>query len=139
MRRARGFAPLPVFVQEKLPAVLAVGAHQKNTIAASVGQQVFVSQHIGDLETQEAFGAFERVIESFKNLYEFEPQAIACDMHPNYLSSEICTAEWVAGDRSTTSLRARAGLHGGERSRGPGAWDFVGRQRIWTGRNGLGR
>jgi hydrogenase maturation protein HypF len=88
MRRSRGFAPLPVFVQEKLPAVLAVGAHQKNTIAASVGQHVFVSQHIGDLETQEAFGAFARVIESFKNLYEFEPQAIACDMHPNYLSSE---------------------------------------------------
>lgn len=88
MRRARGFAPLPVFVKESLPPVLAVGAHQKNTIAASVGQQVFVSQHIGDLETQEAFGAFERVIESFKNLYEFEPQAVACDIHPNYLSSE---------------------------------------------------
>jgi hydrogenase maturation protein HypF len=88
MRRARGFAPLPVFVNETLPPVLAVGAHQKNTIAAAVGQQVFVSQHIGDLETQEAFGAFERVIESFKKLYEFEPQAIACDMHPNYLSSE---------------------------------------------------
>jgi len=88
MRRARGFAPLPVFVKEALPPVLAVGAHQKNTIAASVGQQVFVSQHIGDLATQEAFGAFERVIESFKNLYEFEPQSIACDMHSNYLSSE---------------------------------------------------
>jgi hydrogenase maturation protein HypF len=88
MRRARGFAPLPVFVKDALPRVLAVGAHQKNAIAASVGRQVFVSQHIGDLETQEAFGAFERVIESFKNLYEFEPQAIACDMHPNYMSSE---------------------------------------------------
>jgi hydrogenase maturation protein HypF len=88
IRRARGFAPLPVFVKEGLWPVLAVGAHQKNTIAAAVGQQVFVSQHIGDLETQEAFGAFERVIESFKTLYEFEPQAIACDIHPNYLSSE---------------------------------------------------
>ena len=88
MRRARGFAPLPVTVKESLPPVLAVGAHQKNTIAASVGQQVFVSQHIGDLETQEAFGAFVRVIESFKKLYEFQPQAVACDLHPNYMSSE---------------------------------------------------
>jgi hydrogenase maturation protein HypF len=88
MRRARGFAPLPITVKDSLPPVLAVGAHQKNTIAASAGQQVFVSQHIGDLETQEAFGAFERVIESFRKLYEFEPRAVACDLHPNYMSSE---------------------------------------------------
>jgi hydrogenase maturation protein HypF len=88
LRRARGFAPLPVRVKEKLPAILAVGAHQKNTITASVGDQVFVSQHIGDLETQEAFHAFERVIESFKKLYEFAPKTIACDLHPNYMSTE---------------------------------------------------
>lgn len=88
IRRSRGFAPLPVLVKRSLPPVLAVGAHQKNTIAASVGDQVFVSQHIGDLETQEAYQAFERVIESFKKLYEFAPQAIACDLHPNYLSTE---------------------------------------------------
>jgi hydrogenase maturation protein HypF len=88
LRRARGFAPLPVFSKEELPAVLAVGAHQKNTIAASVHNQIFVSQHIGDLETKEAFSAFEHVIESFKNLYEFSPQAIACDLHPNYMSTE---------------------------------------------------
>lgn len=88
LRRARGFAPLPVRAQETLPPVLAVGGHLKNTIAASVGEQVFISQHIGDLETQEAFGAFERVIESFKTLYEFAPRAVACDLHPNYMSSE---------------------------------------------------
>ena len=88
MRRARGFAPLPVRVKEPLPPILAVGAHQKNNIAASIGEQVFVSQHIGDLETQEAHGAFERVIESFKHLYEFAPKAIACDLHPNYMSTE---------------------------------------------------
>lgn len=88
MRRARGFAPLPVLVKDKLPAVLAVGAHQKNTIAIAAGDQVFVSQHIGDLETQEAFGAFERVIESFKKLYEVQPKTMACDLHPNYMSSE---------------------------------------------------
>jgi hydrogenase maturation protein HypF len=88
LRRARGFAPLPVFTKDILPPILAVGAHQKNTIAASIGKQVFVSQHIGDLETQEAYEAFERVIESFRKLYDFSPQAIACDLHPNYMSSE---------------------------------------------------
>jgi hydrogenase maturation protein HypF len=83
-------------VKETLTPILAVGAHQKNSVAASVGQQVFVSQHIGDLETQEAFGAFERVIESFKKLYEFEPKAIACDQHPNYMSSEYARRSGLA-------------------------------------------
>ena len=87
LRRARGFAPLPVFMKKDLPPILAVGAHQKNTIAASIGNQVFISQHIGDLETQEAYGAFESVIESFKRLYDFSPEAIACDLHPNYMST----------------------------------------------------
>ena len=88
LRRARGLASLPVFTKDALPPILAVGAHQKNTIAASIGNQVFVSQHIGDLETQEAYSAFEHVIESFKKLYDFAPQAIACDLHPNYMSTE---------------------------------------------------
>jgi hydrogenase maturation protein HypF len=91
LRRARGFAPLPLMHQEELPSTLAVGAHQKNTIAASIGKQIFVSQHIGDLETTEAFGAFEQVIESFKGLYEFRPEVVAHDLHPNYMSSAFAT------------------------------------------------
>lgn len=91
LRRARGFAPLPVMLELHPSArgtVLGVGPHQKNTIAASVGKQVFVSQHIGDLETAEAFGAFERVIGSFERLYELAPKIVACDLHPNYMSTE---------------------------------------------------
>ena len=52
------------------PPILAVGAHLKNTVALSVGRQVFISQHIGDLETPEALAAFERVIADFLRLYE---------------------------------------------------------------------
>ena len=65
LRRARGYAPLPVFLRRPVPTILAVGAHLKNTIALSVANQVFVSQHIGDLETAEAMSAFERVIADF--------------------------------------------------------------------------
>jgi hydrogenase maturation protein HypF len=89
IRRARGFAPLPVHLPCELPTLLAVGAHQKNTIAASVGQQVFVSQHIGDLETDASFGAFKEVISAFEGLYELKPQAIACDLHPDYMSTQF--------------------------------------------------
>lgn len=88
LRRARGFAPLPNILEQESPSVLAVGAHQKNTIAASIGKQVFISQHIGDLETEQAFGAFESVVDSFQKLYEFAPEFIACDQHPNYMSSQ---------------------------------------------------
>ena len=87
LRRARGYAPLPVMLKDDLPTVLAVGAHLKNTVALSVGRQVFVSQHIGDLETPEALDAFERVIADFLGLYEAAPAAVAHDLHPDYLST----------------------------------------------------
>jgi hydrogenase maturation protein HypF len=88
MRRARGFAPLPVMLEETMPPLLGVGAHQKNTVALAVGRQVFLSQHIGDLETAESSEAFERVVESLENLYEVKPETVACDLHPNYVSTE---------------------------------------------------
>jgi len=87
MRRARGFAPLPVMLDEEMPRVLGVGAHQKNTVALAVGRQVFISQHIGDLETEQASAAFERVVESLESLYDVTPDAVACDLHPNYIST----------------------------------------------------
>jgi pyruvate/2-oxoglutarate dehydrogenase complex dihydrolipoamide acyltransferase (E2) component/tRNA A37 threonylcarbamoyladenosine synthetase subunit TsaC/SUA5/YrdC len=93
LRRARGYAPLPVLLDQPAPTILAVGAHLKNTVALSVGRQVFISQHIGDLETAEALAAFERVVADFLRLYEAEPAAIAHDMHPDYLSTRWATEE----------------------------------------------
>ena len=94
LRRARGYAPLPVTLSEPVPTLLAVGAHLKNTVALSVGRQVFISQHIGDLETPEAMNAFERVIADFLRLYEATPVAIAHDLHPDYISTR-----WALGNR----------------------------------------
>jgi hydrogenase maturation protein HypF len=91
IRRARGYAPLPVRLahgRASPPKILAVGAHLKNTVAVALEDQVFISQHIGDLETQEAYEAFQRVIRDFKKLYEFEPELVVCDMHPDYLSTK---------------------------------------------------
>jgi len=87
LRRARGFAPRPVRVEAELPPLLAVGGHLKSTVALGVGRQVFVSQHLGDLETPEALGAFERVIGDFLRLYEVAPVAVAHDLHPDYAST----------------------------------------------------
>jgi hydrogenase maturation protein HypF len=87
LRRARGYAPLGIHVGKTLPPVLAVGGHLKNTVAIGVGEDVFLSQHIGDLETLEARGAFERAIDDLCRLYSFKPEAVACDLHPDYAST----------------------------------------------------
>ncbi|HTS38146.1 MAG TPA: carbamoyltransferase HypF [Candidatus Solibacter sp.] len=88
LRRARGYAPLGVHVNRNLSPVLAVGGHLKNTVAIAVGQNVFLSQHIGDLDTVEARVAFERATDDLCRLYSFKPEAIACDLHPDYASTQ---------------------------------------------------
>jgi hydrogenase maturation protein HypF len=88
LRRARGYAPLPLYLKEEAPPLLAVGGHLKNTIAITAGHNVFISQHIGDLETAEAFEAFQKVIRSFQTLYGIRPARVVCDMHPDYLSTQ---------------------------------------------------
>ena len=101
LRRARGYAPLPVSLKAegrrpKAEVVLAVGAHLKNAVALSVGPQVFISQHVGDLETEAAHGAFRRVSEDLQRLYAAPAQVLAADLHPDYLSTKFAR-ELVAG------------------------------------------
>lgn len=106
LRRARGYAPLPVLLRDPAPTLLAVGAHQKCAVALSLGRQVFVSQHLGDLETPEARAAFERVIADFLRLYEARPTAIVHDLHPDYVSTR-----WAEGAVAAQGgLLERAGL-----------------------------
>jgi hydrogenase maturation protein HypF len=93
LRRARGYAPLPVTLKStnldtKTKIVMAVGAHLKNTVALRVAANIFISQHIGDLETQEAHAAFVRSAADLPRLYHAKPQMVACDMHPDYLSTK---------------------------------------------------
>lgn len=103
LRRARGFAPLPVPVRVNLPPILAVGAHLKNAVGLGLGSEVVLSQHIGDLETPEALAAFERVIADLLRLWEAEPVAIAHDLHPDYLSTRWARRA-AAGDESEGPL-----------------------------------
>ena len=87
LRRARGYAPLPVVVPHELRPVLAVGGHLKSTVAIGFGRQVWLSQHIGDLDSPEAREAFERTIDDLCKLYRFRPEVIVSDAHPDYAST----------------------------------------------------
>ena len=85
LRLSRGYAPKVV----KLPfkskkRILAVGANAKNSIAFVMAENIILSPHIGDLGSLEAFEFFTRTIESFKSFYDFEPDVIVHDKHPNY-------------------------------------------------------
>ncbi len=90
LRRARGYAPFPITLDAQLPAVLGLGAQQKNAVAAASGQQVFVSQHIGDLDNVESDRVFQRTIHDFETLYDWQPALIAHDLHPDYRSNSLC-------------------------------------------------
>jgi hydrogenase maturation protein HypF len=91
LRRARGYAPMPIRLSPSTishpPAtIFAVGAQLKSAVALSVGSDVFLSQHIGDLETQEACEAFDKVSADLQRLYAARPKCVARDMHPDYYS-----------------------------------------------------
>jgi hydrogenase maturation protein HypF len=86
LRRARGYAPLG-FTFGRIFRQCSPSAAISRTRLRSVGQDVFLSQHIGDLETVEARGAFERAIEDLCRLYSFKPEVVACDLHPDYAST----------------------------------------------------
>ncbi|MBS1788387.1 MAG: carbamoyltransferase HypF [Acidobacteria bacterium] len=95
LRRARGYAPLPIHMADSMRSTLATGAHLKNAIALAVGRDVFTGQHIGDLETAQAYDAFQHVITSFERLYETRPEIIVCDAHPAYLSTQFAQSSGV--------------------------------------------
>ncbi|MBP9947924.1 MAG: carbamoyltransferase HypF [Vicinamibacteria bacterium] len=97
LRRARGYAPLPLAASPSQESILAVGAHLKNTIAFSVGGQFMVSPHLGDLETPQALVGFHNVVASLPGLYGFTPTLIAHDLHPDYASTQY--AEMQPGRR----------------------------------------
>lgn len=92
LRRARGYAPLPVVLAMPGQPAIAVGGQMKNAMAISSGDQVFVSQHIGDLDSGPAYAAFNRVISDLENLFETEPAIVAHDLHPDYRSTQ-----WTRG------------------------------------------
>jgi hydrogenase maturation protein HypF len=87
LRRARGYAPLPIDIGKDCNGILATGAHQKNTVALGLGSSVIISQHIGDLDNNISCVTFEETISSLKSIYDAPITAVVCDYHPDYSSS----------------------------------------------------
>lgn len=87
LRRARGYAPLPLEAPRAMPEMFATGGHMKNTVAFARGRRVFVSQHLGDLSTPAALANHRAMTADFQRIYQVRPRAAACDLHPDYGST----------------------------------------------------
>jgi len=86
-RRARGYAPSPIKLPLNTVETLSCGGELKNTFCLTKDRYAFVSQHIGDLENMETLEHFTDTLELYKRLFRIEPEVIACDVHPDYLST----------------------------------------------------
>ncbi len=92
IRRSRGYIPTPVFLNKKVPMVLACGAELKNTVCITKDDKAFVSQHIGDLENLSTLEFYELTIRHMKRILDVNPEIVACDLHPDYLSTKYALA-----------------------------------------------
>jgi len=89
VRRSRGYVPEPLTLDSSFPRpVLACGAELKNTFCLAQGRHAFVSHHVGDLENAETLRSFTEGIAHFCRLFDIEPQVVAHDLHPEYLSTK---------------------------------------------------
>jgi hydrogenase maturation protein HypF len=93
IRRSRGYVPAPVRLHKELPPILAVGGELKNTICLTRRNMAFLSQHIGDLENIESFDFFREAIAHLSRILEIEPEVIAHDLHPDYLSTKWASTQ----------------------------------------------
>ena len=100
LRRSRGYAPLPVTVPwlaNAPDAIVATGGHLKNTVALKRGPDLFLSQHLGDLDTVPAREAQREALDALLGLYDAPPRVVACDLHPDYASTRL--AEQLAREQ----------------------------------------
>jgi hydrogenase maturation protein HypF len=109
LRRARGYAPLPVRLGFESPTILAVGGHLKNTVALALGGEeetsVVLSPHVGDLDNVQSVEVHRRAIDDLVGFFEVTPRVVACDLHPDYASTRH--AETLADRWSVPLVRVQ--------------------------------
>ncbi|NOT09949.1 MAG: carbamoyltransferase HypF, partial [Gemmatimonadales bacterium] len=90
LRRARGYAPLPLALPLAAPVPLvAVGAHLKSTFALAHGRKAYVSQHLGDLDSVETLEHWRATLAAYRHLFRIRPEVAVCDLHAGYLSTRV--------------------------------------------------
>ncbi len=89
VRRARGFVPQPIKLAQPVPCILGVGGHQKVTVCITRGDEAFLSQHIGDMDTGETRTYFSEIVAHLLDILEVTPERVAHDLHPDFHSTRF--------------------------------------------------
>jgi hydrogenase maturation protein HypF len=116
LRRSRGYVPESVGLPLDAPPLLACGAELKSVFCLAKGRRAWPGHHIGDLKSWETLRAFREGVEHFERLFAVEPQVVAHDLHPEYLSSKYAAeregVELVAVQHHHAHLAACLAEHG---------------------------
>ncbi|WP_194139936.1 carbamoyltransferase HypF [Flavobacterium hungaricum] len=106
LRHARGYAPNLNFpFLEKTPEkLLCLGAALKNTITITPNQQVYMSEYIGSLLNFDTYNRFEKKIANYQRFFDFSPQTILYDQHPNYENNKVVT-EFTKENKTVKTLK----------------------------------
>ena len=88
MRRSRGYVPASVDLPLDAPPLLACGAELKSVFCLAKGRRAWPGHHIGDLKNYETLRSFTEGVEHFEALFAVEPEVVAHDLHPEYLSTK---------------------------------------------------
>jgi len=105
IRRSRGFVPRPVDLKFNVEGILALGAEQKNSFCIGKENQAVMSQYIGDIKNQATYDFLIESVGRFSKLFRFKPKCIACDLHPDYLSTRY--AEELEKDLNIPLVRVQ--------------------------------
>ena len=92
IRRSRGYAPAAIALPQAGPSVLAFGAHLKNAVCVTRGDEAFLSPHIGDLDNAATCAFLDETVQRCLSLLELKPDIVAHDLHPDHYSTRAATA-----------------------------------------------
>jgi len=122
IRRSRGYTPAAIRLPRGGPSVLAFGAHLKNSVCVTRGDQAFASPHIGDLDNAATCEFLDETVERMLKLLDVRPELVAHDLHPHYYSTQAALAFAARHDLPTVAVQhhhahiaavcAEQGLHG---------------------------
>ena len=123
LRRSRGYVPESLALPVEAPPLLACGAELKSTFCVAKGGSAWVGHHIGDLRNWETLRSFREGVEHFERLFAVEPELVAHDLHPDYLSTGVrARARGRRARRGAAPPRPPGGLPGRARRDAARPW-----------------
>lgn len=105
IRRSRGYVPSSIEIEKKTKNILATGAEENVTACLLANKQAFLTQHLGHIKHIENYEFYKNAINHLSNLLSFEADAIACDLHPAFLTTRF--AEEVAEERGIPLIKVQ--------------------------------